>query len=135
MNHQKVYVMRVDSLGVQYAGYIAEMSGRMYEDLEIDPEWMEQIAFTDELTMICNREGAVMGLPLNRALYDASGNLVTVVGGNLLVTKNDAGTVCDVCADDVALIESRLRAIFRISHGLVFKKTLDELPEWKGKND
>ena len=58
------------------------MKDTLCEELEINPEWMEQIAITDELVLICNREGAVMGLPLNRALYDSEGNLITVTGGN-----------------------------------------------------
>jgi ferredoxin-fold anticodon binding domain-containing protein len=75
-----------------------------------------------------------MGFQLNRALYDENGCLITVVGGNLFIIKHHAGTVSDITPDDIMLIESRLRAILMISHGLVFTKEESELSEWIKKD-
>lgn len=126
----RVYVLRVDGDGNQYSGYIAGLTESLYDELEIDQEWMEQIAITDELFIISNRESAVMGLPLNCAVYDVSGNLVTVVGGNIFIQKSCSGVLADVSSDDIELLEDRLRPILAISHGFVFTKPWEELPEW-----
>ena len=130
-----VYVLQVDGFGNQYAGYRMEMSEKIYDELVIDKDWMEQIAITDELVIICNKESAVMGLPLNRALYDADGNLITVVGGNVFIQKRDTGGICDISSDDIEVIKDRLRAVLTISHGFVFTREKSELLEWKNKTD
>lgn len=129
MSHQ-VYVLRVDGDGNQYSGYMAGVAESLYDELQIDRTWLEQIAITDELSIISNKESAVMGLPLNRAVYDVSGNLVTVVGGNIFIRKCCSGVLADISSEDIEVVEDRLRAILAISHGFVFTKQRDELPEW-----
>ena len=130
MNCQ-VYVLRVDEEGNQYNGYITGLVENLYDELKIDRTWMDEIAITDELSIISNKESAVMGLPLNRAVYDAFGNLVTVVGGNVFIQKCCSGIPVDISLDDIEVLEDRLRAIITISHGFVFTKPGDELPEWR----
>lgn len=111
------------------------MKDTLCEELEINPEWMEQIAITDELVLICNREGAVMGLPLNRALYDSEGNLITVTGGNLFIIRKNSGRVGNITLEDADLIESRFRAVLRILHGRVFTKAFSELPVYRNAHN
>ncbi len=130
MSHQ-VYVLRVDGDGNQYNGYITGLDENLYDKLQIDRTWMEQIAITDELSIIANRESAVMGLPLNRAVYDVFGNLVTVVGGNMFIEKCYSGVLSDVSFEDIEVVEDRLRVILAISHGFVFTRSREELPEWR----
>ena len=38
-----------------------------------------------EVTLICNDEGKLMGLPLNRALFDDDGHVYDIVSGNFLI--------------------------------------------------
>lgn len=130
-----VYVLRVDASGNQYDGYRMEMSEKIYDELLIDEEWSEEIAITDELSIISNKEGAVMGLPLNRALYDADGNLITIIGGNIFIQKRSQDGFCNISPDDIGFIEDRLRAILAVSHGFVFTRNRDELLEWENKTD
>lgn len=126
-----VYVLRVDDFGNQYAGYRMEMSKKIYSELLIDEEWSEEIAITDKLSIISNKEGAVMGLPLNRALYDADGNLITIIGGNIFIQKRSQDGLCNISPDDIGFIEDRLRAILAVSHGFVFTRNKEELLTWK----
>lgn len=42
--------------------------------------------FEEEVAIICNEEGKINGLPLNRALYDDRGKIYDVVAGTFLVT-------------------------------------------------
>ena len=38
-----------------------------------------------EVTLVCNDEGKLMGLPLNRALFDDDGHIYDIVSGNFLI--------------------------------------------------
>lgn len=41
--------------------------------------------YEDPVALICNEEGKLMGLPLNRALYDEDGHMYDIVAGNFLI--------------------------------------------------
>ena len=41
--------------------------------------------FDDLVGLICNDEGKLLGMPLNRALYDDEGHLYDIVAGNFLI--------------------------------------------------
>ena len=52
----------------------------------------------DPVALICNDEGKINGLPLNRALKDDSGKIYDVIAGNFLVvglTDDDFGSLSD----------------------------------------
>lgn len=54
--------------------------------------------FDDPITIICNEEGKIRGLPLNRALRDGSGDVLDVIAGTFFVCgqDNDNGEFCDI---------------------------------------
>ena len=41
--------------------------------------------YDDPVALICNEEGKLMGLPLNRALFDDDGHIYDIVSGNFLI--------------------------------------------------
>lgn len=41
--------------------------------------------FEDEVAVVCNEEGKINGLPLNRALYDDEHNMYDILAGRFLV--------------------------------------------------
>lgn len=41
--------------------------------------------YEDPVAIICNDEGKLIGLPLNRALYDDDGRMYDIVAGNFLI--------------------------------------------------
>ncbi len=41
--------------------------------------------FEDPVAIVCNDEGKIMGLPLNRALRDEAGEVYDIIAGNFLV--------------------------------------------------
>jgi len=43
-----------------------------------------------EIALICNDEGKLMGLPLNRALFDKDGNIVDIVAGTFFLCSAPA---------------------------------------------
>lgn len=131
MGSVKVCVLRVDNEGNQYKGYITDLLDNLYAGLDIDKDYMEYVAVTEELYVVCNREGTVRGYQLNRALYDADYNLITVFGGNMMVMKIVSKGVLDIDSEDMILLEKRLRGVTAISHGFVFTKDYEELLKWE----
>ena len=54
--------------------------------------------YEDPVALICNDEGKINGLPLNRALKDDGGKIYDVIAGNFLVvglTDDDFGSLSD----------------------------------------
>jgi hypothetical protein len=41
--------------------------------------------FEDDVAIICNEEGKLLGMPLNRGLYDSNGNLQDIIAGTFFV--------------------------------------------------
>ena len=39
------------------------------------------------MALICNEEGKFLGLPLNRALRDDTGEIYDIIAGNFLITR------------------------------------------------
>ena len=48
---------------------------------------------------VCNDEGKLIGLPLNRALYDDEGHLYDIVPGNFLIVGLGEEDFTDLPAD------------------------------------
>lgn len=54
--------------------------------------------FNDEVALVCNEEGKIAGLPLNRALKDSDGQIYDIVAGTFLVaglTEDNFGSLTD----------------------------------------
>lgn len=84
--------------------------------------------FEDEVGIICNEEGKLIGLPLNRALYH-EGRIYEVIAGTFIVaglTEDNFGSLSDdliekymdrfYCGEDFARINGQLIAIPNIEH-------------------
>ena len=41
--------------------------------------------FDEPVALICNDEGKLLGLPLNRALYDSTGQIYDIIAGNFFL--------------------------------------------------
>ena len=50
--------------------------------------------FADPVAIICNDEGKLMGLPLNRALWDEDGLMYDVIAGTFLVVGWERKILC-----------------------------------------
>ena len=54
--------------------------------------------FEDAAAIICNDDGKLLGLPLNRPLFDEDGNIYDVIAGTFLVvglTEDDFGSLTE----------------------------------------
>ena len=55
--------------------------------------------YEDPVALICNEEGKLMGLPLNRALYDEGGRMYDIIAGNFLIVGLGEESFTDLSPD------------------------------------
>lgn len=48
--------------------------------------------FKDDAVLICNDEGKLLGMPLNRALYDKQGRMYDIIAGNFFICRAPANS-------------------------------------------
>ena len=56
---------------------------------EIVGGYIECLPLDDETTIICNEEGKINGLPLNRPLYTDDGKLYDIIAGTFIISGDD----------------------------------------------
>ena len=79
------------------APYPAEISSGL-ESLQSQVGGLIQALYIDDVALICNEEGKLIGLPWNRPLFDEEGNLYDVIVGTFIVaglTEDDFGSLSD----------------------------------------
>lgn len=55
--------------------------------------------FRDMVGLVCNEEGKLLGLPLNRCLFDENGQLYDIICGTFLVTGLGAEDLASLSPD------------------------------------
>ena len=55
--------------------------------------------YEDPVALICNEDGKFMGLPLNRALRDDTGEIYDIIAGNFLITGLGEESFSDLSPD------------------------------------
>ena len=79
------------------APYPAEISSGL-ESLQSQVGGLIQALYIDDVALICNEEGKLIGLPWNRPLFDEDGNLYDVIAGTFIVaglTEDDFGSLSE----------------------------------------
>ena len=62
--------------------------------------------YEDPVALICNEDGKLMGLPLNRALRDDTGEIYDIITGNFLITGLDEENFSDLSPELMENIRS-----------------------------
>ena len=78
-------------------GQAAEIPSTL-ESLQSQVGGLIQALYLTDAAIICNDEGKLLGLPLNRPLFDEDGNIYDVIAGTFLVvglTEDDFGSLTD----------------------------------------
>ena len=108
----QAYLLRVDRLsGVVYKGYLANVDNSLeaeqaYVNYNEPHGLIAVVSITDEIDVICNDEGKLKNLPINRFLISDDGVVLDMLVGNIMcVRHNSDGEFTSIKEDD---IESRL---------------------------
>lgn len=51
----------------------------------VDGDIEQYMPFEDDVCIICNEEGKLLGLPLNRAVYDENGKVIEIMAGTFFI--------------------------------------------------
>ena len=83
-NENKITVLIVEP---EKAPYVKEISDDL-ESLQHEVSGYIQAVypFDDNVAIICNEEGKLQGLPLNRAFYDEDGTLYDIIAGTFIIS-------------------------------------------------
>lgn len=95
MSHSKT--IRVLIVAPCKAPYAAEIPSGL-ESLQEQVGGLIQALYIDDVALICNEKGKLIGLPWNRPLFDEEGNLYEVIAGTFIVaglTEDDFGSLSD----------------------------------------
>lgn len=111
----QAYLLRVDRLsGVVYKGYLANVDNSLeaeqaYVNYNEPHGLIAVVSITDEIDVICNDEGKLKNLPINRFLISDDGVVLDMIVGNIMcVRHNSEGEFTSIKEDDIPIIESRL---------------------------
>lgn len=111
----QAYLLRVDRLsGVVYKGYLANVDNSLeaeqaYVNYNEPHGLIAVVSITDEIDVICNDEGKLKNLPINRFLISDDGVVLDMLVGNIMcVRHNSDGKFTSIKEDDIPIIESHL---------------------------
>lgn len=111
----QAYLLRVDRLsGVVYKGYLANVDNSLeaeqaYVNYNEPHGLIAVVSITDEIDVICNDEGKLKNLPINRFLISDDGVVLDMLVGNIMcVRHNSDGEFTLIKEDDIPIIESHL---------------------------
>ena len=100
MNESKMQVIVVEP-GKE--AEIREIGSSLESLQEAVGGWIEAVyPYKDPVAIVCNEEGKLDGLPLNRALRDEDGYIYDVIAGTFLVvglTEDNFGSLSDELAE------------------------------------
>lgn len=72
--------------------------------------WIEAIyPFEEEVALICNEEGKLCGLPLNRALMDEDGEIYDIIAGTFLVVGLGEEDFCSLSDEYIKKFSERFK--------------------------
>ena len=111
----QAYLLRVNKLsGVVYKGYLANVDNSLeaeqaYVNYNEPHGLIAVVSITDEIDVICNDEGKLKNLPINRFLISDDGVVLDMLVGNIMcVRHNSDGEFTSIKEDDIPIIESRI---------------------------
>lgn len=79
--------------------YKAEIGTDLNSLQSIVGGFIEFYSLTDRISLICNEEGKLIGLPLNRAIRDEDGRIIEVIAGSFIIVKEIEWTEDDIDDD------------------------------------
>ncbi|RSX50260.1 DUF3846 domain-containing protein [Bifidobacterium callimiconis] len=78
----------------------AEIPDTLEAKQHIVDGYIESVPIADDVSLYCNEEGKLNGLPLNRALHDRNGDIYEIIAGTFLITGYNPSTGEDESLND-----------------------------------
>lgn len=127
------YLMRVDSAGTVYAGYMTEVENSLEAEQRYVEGLIEVISLGD-VDIIFNEEGKLKQLPANRCFVDDDGNVLDIIAGNIMCVRHDEeGMFTSILEQDIKVIEQYLRPIEQVVLNVIPSEPNKSLPQWSAE--
>ncbi|MCQ2449784.1 MAG: DUF3846 domain-containing protein [Clostridia bacterium] len=106
----------------------AEIGSTLKDMQDVVGGYIESLyPFEEEVAIICNDEGKLNGLPLNRALYDEDGKIIDIIAGDFFVCGLTEDNFGDLSPEQIRKYTDLFlypEAFFRSNGGIVAVKVV-----------
>lgn len=127
------YFLRCDQ-DRQYKGYVGQIENTLKVHQRYVGGLIEVVHLTPEIVVICNDEGKIQHLPLNRAWIDSSHAVIDFFAGNLMCVRHNEDDFASIELGDIEIIEQRLIPLKSVSkvgdHIALVMYPAEFCPEW-----
>ena len=107
MNNEKMTVLVVEP---GMSPYVKEIDSGLKSLQSEVGGWIEAVyPFEEEVALICNEEGKLCGLPLNRALMNEYGEIDDVIAGTFLVVGLGEEDFCSLSDEYIKKFSDRFK--------------------------
>ena len=121
--------------GRQYKGYVGQIENTLKSHQRYVGGLIQAVHISPEIVVICNEEGKLQQLPLNRARID-NDQVIDYFVGNILCVRKDGDEFASIIeSEDIPIIEQHLVPLKLIlqthDHNIAFVMYPSEFcPEW-----
>lgn len=126
------YFLRCDQER-QYKGYLGQIENTLKAHQAYVGGLIQAVQISSEIIVICNDEGKLRQLPLNRVWMDSQ-EILDYFVGNILCVRHQGEEFSSIEPKDIPIIEQRLiplRAMSKVGDNIAFVMYPAEFcPEW-----
>ena len=119
--------------GRQYKGYMGQIENTLKSHQRYVGGLIQAVHISPEIVVICNEEGKLQQLPLNRARID-NDQVIDYFVGNILCVRHQGEEFSSIEPKDIPIIEQRLiplKSVSKVGNHLAFVMyPADFCPEW-----
>ena len=128
------YFLRCDQ-DRQYKGYVGQIENTLKSHQRYVGGLIQAVHITPEIIVICNDEGKLQHLSLNRALLGDNSQVLDYFVGNILCVRRSEDEFASIEPEDIPIIEQHLVPLKSIlqthDHNIAFVMYPAEFcPEW-----
>lgn len=103
-----IYVMRASENG-SYRGYLCKIDNTLQAMQEIVQGDIEVVSLDENILIVLNEEGKLIGLPSNRVWLDETGNNpLDVLMGNIFCCRSEGEEFTSLHPEDIPVIQRKL---------------------------
>lgn len=122
-----------------YQGYLGELENtleaeQLYVNYGEPGGKIETVDLSEDLILICNREGREQGYPPNRALVDEDGIVHDIFFGDILVVRCEGDEFVSITPEDLDFVERCLRPVKIFFNSSLAQLPLEVLPKYEEKS-
>ena len=118
----------------QYRGYVGEIENTLKALQNYVGGLIQTVHLTEKIIVICNDEGKIQQLPVNRAWIDSSQEVLDYFAGNILCVRSNGDEFASIEPGDIPVIEScllPLRSVSKVGdHIALVMYPAEFCPEW-----